>query len=139
MEAESSKIGERMTPPMLWKAMLAAPVHRTACPTRGPRAIYLVSAYRDIVEDQAALEATLARLPGRHGRKRLAEWLDLARSGQFEALALATHARTTTTPLISAPAAKTMRRRLGVVEVEDLDPASQDAGGGEDRRARICE
>ena len=125
VEAESSKIGERMAPPMLWKAMLAAPCIDLRVPLPA-RARYLVGAYGDIVEDQAALEQTLARLPGRHGRKRLAEWLDLAKSGQFEALAQALM-RDHYDPAYQRSRREDQRRRLGVVEVEDLDPANRDA------------
>jgi tRNA 2-selenouridine synthase len=123
VEAESSKIGERMIPPMPWKAMLAAPCITLNVPIAA-RARYLVSAYRDIIEDQAALEETLVRLPGRHGRKRLAEWLELARAGDFETLAGA---------LMSDhydPAYQRSRREddhrcLGVVDVDDLSPTGQ--------------
>jgi tRNA 2-selenouridine synthase len=132
VEAESSKIGERMTPPMLWKAMLAAPCIDVRVPLPA-RARYLVSAYSDIVEDQAALERTLARLPGRHGRKRLAEWLDLARSGQFDVLAQALM-QDHYDPAYQRSRREDHRRQLGVVEVDDLDPASQVAAA-----ARIAE
>jgi len=125
VEAESSKIGERMAPPMLWKAMLAAPCIELRVPLAA-RARYLVGAYCDIVEDRAALEETLVRLPGRHGRKRLAEWLDLARSGQFEMLAQAL-VQDHYDPAYQRSRREDQRRRLGVIEVEDLDPASQEA------------
>jgi tRNA 2-selenouridine synthase len=125
VEAESSKIGERMAPPMLWKAMLAAPCVELRAP-REARARYLVSAYHDIVEDPAALEQTLLRLPGRHGGKRLAEWLDLAKSGQFEALAQAL-VQDHYDPAYQRSRREDHRPRLGVVEVADLEPASQNA------------
>jgi tRNA 2-selenouridine synthase len=124
VEAESSKIGECMAPPMLWKAMLAAPCIELRVPLAA-RARYLVGAYGDIVEDQATLEETLVRLPGRHGRQRLADWLDLARSGQFEALAQALM-QDHYDPAYQRSRREDSRRRLGVVEVEDLGPASQD-------------
>ena len=124
VEAESSKIGERMTPPMLWKAMAAAPCIDLRVPL-ATRARYLVGAYDDIVLDPAALERTLGRLPGRHGRKRLAEWLDLARSGQFESLAQSLM-QNHYDPAYQRSRREDTRRRLGVVEALDLDPASQD-------------
>ena len=124
VEAESSKIGERMTPPMLWKAMAAAPFIDLRVPLAA-RARYLVRAYDDIVLDPAALEQALGRLPGSHGRKRLADWLDLARSGRFEALAQSLM-QEHYDPAYQRSRRQDQRRRLGVVEVEDLDPASQD-------------
>jgi tRNA 2-selenouridine synthase len=132
VEAESSKIGERMAPPMLWKAMRAAPCIELRVPLAA-RGRYLVNAYRDIVEDPAVLQQTLARLPGRHGRQRLAEWLELARSGRFEMLAQ-TLMQDHYDPAYQRARRDDHRRRLGVVEVDDLDPASQDAAA-----ARIAE
>jgi tRNA 2-selenouridine synthase len=125
VEAESSKIGERMAPPTLWKAMLAAPCIDLKVPLAA-RGRYLVSAYSDIVEDMTTLEQTLARLPGRHGRQRLAEWLDLARSGRFDVLAQ-TLMQDHYDPAYRRSRGQDHRRRLGVVEVEDLNPSSQDA------------
>jgi tRNA 2-selenouridine synthase len=88
VEAESSKIGERMIPPALWQRMQAAPRITLAAPPEA-RARYLVSAYREITEDPAALDEVLARVPDRPGRKRLAAWRSLAQAGEFEALAAA--------------------------------------------------
>ena len=93
VEAESSKIGQRMVPPVLWQAMLAAPRIDILVPPAA-RAAYLVRAYGDIVADPQRLRDVLAALPGRHGRKRLSEWLELAAAGAFVALAedlMATH------------------------------------------------
>jgi tRNA 2-selenouridine synthase len=86
VEAESSKVGDLNLPPMLWKAMLAAPRIELAAPI-AERARYLTLAYADIIADPAALESVLARLPVHHGRERRAEWRALARAGDFEALA----------------------------------------------------
>jgi tRNA 2-selenouridine synthase len=118
VEAESSKIGERMTPPMLWKAMLAAPCIQLRVPLEA-RSRYLVCAYGDIVEDKAALEQLLGRLPGRHGHKRLAEWLDLARSGQLEGLAQALM-QDHYDPAYQRSRREDQRRRIGVVEIDEL-------------------
>ncbi|MFI4964908.1 MAG: tRNA 2-selenouridine(34) synthase MnmH [Caulobacterales bacterium] len=88
VEAESSKVGQRMVPPALWQAMAAAPrIELTA--SAPARARYLVRAYRDIVEDRAALDEALRRLPTPPGRKRLEAWGQMADAGDFEALALA--------------------------------------------------
>ncbi len=85
-EAESSKIGERMVPPALWKAMSAARrISLNAPPTE--RARYLARHYADVVADRAAFDATLARLPVHPGRKALADWRALADAGDLEALA----------------------------------------------------
>jgi tRNA 2-selenouridine synthase len=88
VEAESSKIGERMIPPALWKLMEAGPRITLAAPADA-RARYLVSAYREITEHPAALDEVLARVPDRLGRKRLAQWRAMAEAGDFEDLAAA--------------------------------------------------
>jgi tRNA 2-selenouridine synthase len=87
VEAESSKIGECMTPPVLWAAMQAAPRIRLQADL-AERARYLVNAYADIVQDRARLFEVLDRLPLREvGRERLAHWRALAGAGDFETLA----------------------------------------------------
>jgi tRNA 2-selenouridine synthase len=87
VEAESSKVGERMVPPALWSNMAAAPrIELTAAPEA--RAAYLASVYRDVVADRARLDDVLARLPTPAGKKRRAAWGELADAGQWEALAL---------------------------------------------------
>ncbi len=122
VEAESSKIGDLNLPPTLWKAMTAAPRIELSAP-RAARARYLVGAYGDILEDRDRLHEALAKLPGRHGAKRVAQWRDMVRGGAFEALAEA---------LMEAhydPAYQRSRRAearspLGMVVVDDLEPAS---------------
>jgi tRNA 2-selenouridine synthase len=75
-----------MAPPMLWKAMAAAPRIMVTAPLAA-RAGYLAAHYADVVTDRAAFEAALARLPIHIGRKTLAEWRDLADAGDLETLA----------------------------------------------------
>jgi tRNA 2-selenouridine synthase len=86
VEAESSKVGERMIPPLLWQAMTAAPRITLAAPVAA-RARHLVQAYRDLADDPEDLKANLARLPSRPGRRRVDEWLKLVEQGAAEALA----------------------------------------------------
>ncbi len=86
LEAESSKIGERLLPPALWKAMCAAPRIRLAAPLAA-RARYLARSYADLTADPAALAATLDRLIPFHGRARVAEWQALAGQGAHDRLA----------------------------------------------------
>jgi tRNA 2-selenouridine synthase len=88
VESESSKVGERMVPPALWKLMETAPRISVTAPAEA-RARYIVSIYSEITRDPAALEDILARVPDRPGRKRLGEWREMAAAGDFEALALA--------------------------------------------------
>ncbi len=86
VEAESSRIGQRIIPPGLWTPMTHAPAIEIAA-SLPVRARYLAQAYADITEDAAALTATLERLRPLHPRERLAEWLELAKAGDHVALA----------------------------------------------------
>ncbi len=129
VEAESSKVGERMVPPALWQAMAAAPRIEIAAESLA-RARYLVRAYRDIIGDRAALDEALRRMPTPPGRKRLAAWGELADAGDFEALALALM------ELHYDPAYRRSRRKetrslLGVVDAGELEAADLDAAAAE--------
>jgi tRNA 2-selenouridine synthase len=125
VEAESSKVGERMVPPALWQAMSAAPRIELVAPAE-LRAAYLVSAYRDIVEDRAALDAAMMRLPTPPGRKRLEEWRALAEAGDFQALALALM-ELHYDPAYRRSSRKDARTILGTVELAGLAAADLDA------------
>ena len=86
IEAESSKVGDRMVPPLLWQAMTTAPrIEVVAAPA--DRARYLAQAYADIGDDREALKQLLTRLPDRPGRKRLQAWTAMVEAGEFETLA----------------------------------------------------
>ena len=88
VEAESSKIGDRMVPPALWQVMQSAP--RVVLKVdAAERARYLVAAYGEVVRDPISLERALSRLPALYGLKTLASWREMAKLGAFEALALA--------------------------------------------------
>lgn len=86
VEAESSKIGDRVIPPALWAAMCAAPRIEIAAPL-AMRATYLARAYADISADQALLTGIVEKLRHGHPREVVEEWLALARDGQMQALA----------------------------------------------------
>jgi tRNA 2-selenouridine synthase len=129
VEAESSKVGERMVPPALWQAMVSAPrIELSASPEA--RARYLVRAYHDIIEDRAALDEALRRLPTPPGRKRLAAWAELADAGAFAALALALM-ELHYDPAYRRSSRKEMRGLLGVVDAGGLEDADLDAAAAE--------
>jgi tRNA 2-selenouridine synthase len=85
VEAESSKVGQLMTPPVLWSAMTVAPRIELVAPL-ADRARYLAQAYGEAARDLERFEAALARLP-RPGRAQLEAWADMARAGALEELA----------------------------------------------------
>ncbi|MFI4975502.1 MAG: tRNA 2-selenouridine(34) synthase MnmH [Caulobacterales bacterium] len=129
VEAESSKIGERMTPPALWKLMQSAPRIELVAP-RAERARYLISAYKDIVENRAALEEAFGRLPTHPGRERLEGWRKLADAGEFAALAEAL-VELHYDPAYARSSKKDGRPKLGVVAMETLSDANQETAADE--------
>ena len=123
VEAESSKIGERMTPPLVWRAMQTAPRIELRAPLEA-RAAYLVSAYRDVIENREALDAAFARLPVYPGQKRLENWRGMADAGAFEELAAALMEHHYD-PAYDRSARKDERLCLAVVALADLGEAEQ--------------
>jgi tRNA 2-selenouridine synthase len=129
VEAESSKVGDRMVPPLLWQAMTTARRIVLSAP-REERARYVVRAYRDVIAERAALEAAFARLPVHPGRERLADWRGLADAGRFAALAEALM-ELHYDPAYARSSRKDLRPRLGEIELPGLDDAAQEAAAGE--------
>jgi tRNA 2-selenouridine synthase len=129
VEAEASKVGDRMVPPALWKAMVAAPRITLVAPP-AERARYLAQHYADVVADRAVFAASLARLPIPPGRKALAAWAALADAGDLKALAaelIAAHYD----PAYDRADRKDPRPRLATIELAGLGAADQDAAAGE--------
>jgi tRNA 2-selenouridine synthase len=117
-------VGDLNVPPMMWKAMLAAPRIELAAPRRA-RAAYLTRAYGDTIADPAALDDTLAKLPIHHGKERLTEWRALAAVGAFADLAegLIEHHYD---PAYERSRRKDIRPCLEVFCLDDLAPSSLD-------------
>jgi len=86
VEAESSKIGDRMIPPALWRAMQPAPRIEIDVP-RSARARYLVQAYADVIASPERLDEIFARLPVQPSPARLETWRGWIRTGDFVTLA----------------------------------------------------
>jgi len=132
VEAESSKIGDRMNPPALWSLMQAAPRIVLSAP-RPERARYLVQTYDDIAADREALEDALARLPLHPSQKRLEGWRGMIEAGAFAELAEAL-IELHYDPAYSRSSRKDERPHLGTIEVDPLDAASQSAAADEIQR-----
>ena len=126
VEAESSKIGARILPPALWRAMTAAPCIELVAPRR-ERARFLVAEYADIIHDRAMLDQALIHLPIYPGRKRLQAWREMADAGQFIELAEAV-IETHYDPAYERSRRADQHTTLGRVSLDRLDPASQTAG-----------
>ena len=129
VEAESSKIGERMLPPALWSLMAAAPrIELTAAPDA--RARYLARTYREAVADRARLDDALRRLPTPAGRKRLARWGELADAGDHATLA-AELMELHYDPAYRRSARRETRTMLGAIEMGEIGAADVVRAAGE--------
>jgi len=124
-EAESSKIGDRMIPPGLWRAMTAAPRIAVSAPIEA-RARYLATHYADIVADRKAFDAALERLPVFPGRKALAAWRALADAGDLVGLA-ADLVGNHYDPAYDRSNRKDPRPRLATLEMPGLEGVDQEA------------
>ncbi|WP_294220105.1 tRNA 2-selenouridine(34) synthase MnmH [uncultured Shimia sp.] len=88
VEAESSKIGRLIIPPVLWQAMIAAPNLRLTAPLEA-RVKHLISAYPDMLSDGTKLATVLNMLTRYHGHEKVAQWKALANAQDFKPLAQA--------------------------------------------------
>ena len=124
-EAESSKIGDIILPPTIWKAMLAAPAIELTAKSAA-RSRYLVTAYGDIIADKARLESMLDGLVHLQGQARVDGWKQLAVAGRFEALAgeLIEHHYD---PSYFRSRRRNDRTGLGMIQMPSLDEAGQNA------------
>lgn len=86
VEAESSKIGDLLVPPALWKAMCRAPRIEIAAPLQA-RAAYLVDTYAHTLKDREQVIEVLLKLVPYHGRERVQDWIEMARSDNRHDLA----------------------------------------------------
>lgn len=86
VEAESSKIGERLVPPALWAAMQSAPRLRLQAPVAA-RARFLTRAYSDLTTDAARLREQVDQLRPYHATEVVERWHQQAKDGAWEALA----------------------------------------------------
>lgn len=86
IEAESSKVGELLVPPSLWKRMIAAP-RITVTAALEDRARYLARLYATLAADTRTLGRLLDQLTRLHGRERVEAWKALAAAGDTTTLA----------------------------------------------------
>ncbi len=114
VEAESSKVGERIIPPSLWRAMKQAPRVEVQAPVEA-RCRYLTQAYDDILSDGEMLREKLGYLRGHRANAVIDHWFDLIAGGDKAALTLA---------LMQDhydPAYQKSRRITGAASIADLD------------------
>jgi tRNA 2-selenouridine synthase len=85
VEAESSKVGARVLPKMLWAAMLVAPVVEIET-SLDARVAHTLSQYADIAAAPGALDLALSRLPRHHAKSTVTEWRRMALDGDLPSL-----------------------------------------------------
>ncbi len=122
VEAESSKVGSRLIPPVLWAAMQGAPRLALTASVEA-RAAFSARNYAAMGEDAEAMDRAFARMPRHVSKALIAKWRELAASGAHEALAAA---------LIEAHYDPAYRRSSGdrastVIDAGDLSEAALDA------------
>jgi tRNA 2-selenouridine synthase len=88
IEAESSKIGRRSIPPVLWAEMCAAPRINIGAPVAA-RAAYLTRAYGDVIANPERLARLMEPLRAFRGHDVIDGWLALLAAGDHEKLARA--------------------------------------------------
>ncbi len=86
LEAESSKIGERIIPPTLWAAMSVAPRIRITAPLDA-RATFLAKEYSDLTGDKTRLAGQIDQLRPYHTQTLIEEWHGLAHTTDWQELA----------------------------------------------------
>ena len=86
IEAESSKIGERIIPPSIWAAMSTADRVQISAPLEA-RARYLCQAYDDLIQNVDGLRSQIDQLRPYHLAAQVATWHAQAKEGDWQALA----------------------------------------------------
>ena len=86
VEAESSKVGERIVPPSLWSHMNDAKRIRITA-SLGARSEFLCRAYADLTQDAAHLAQLIDRLRPYHAATRIDAWHAQAQAGDWTTLA----------------------------------------------------
>ena len=86
VEAESSKIGNRLVPPSLWKRMTEAGRIEISAPLQ-ERSHYIVRNFQEFTRDRSRLIATVEGLKPFHSSDAIGGWRLLAQCGEIEQLA----------------------------------------------------
>ncbi len=130
VEAESSKIGERMVPPSVWARMKDAPRIEIAARME-ERVGYLVRAYDDVLSDGPKLTGLFWHLRAVRGNEVVDGWLDRIRTGDKPGL---------TRDLMAQhydPAYAKSRKAIGGTPVATVVAERLDAAGVEETAGKV--
>jgi len=125
VEAESHKIGDRMLPPGVWRAMALAPRIELAAPAAA-RARRIVELYADFTRSPDVVRDLIARLPVHLGKEPRETLLALLDARDYTALAEAL-IEMHYDPAYERSSRKDQRAQLGRIELESLDAAAIEA------------
>lgn len=130
VEAESSKIGQRIIPPAVWALMKAAPRIEVQAPVEA-RCRYLVRAYADILSDAEMLREKLGPLRAHRSNAVVDGWF--ARIGEGDKAGL------TRALMVEHydPAYEKSRRAIGAGVMASVDAGALDLAGLERAADRI--
>lgn len=132
VEAESSKIGQRIIPPTLWDAMKQAPRIEVQAPVEA-RCAYLVEAYDDILSDADRLRDKLGQLRAHRSGAVVDGWFDSIaeddRAGLTRALMVEHY----------DPAYRKSRAAIGAEVIAILDTPALDGEGLETAARQVAE
>lgn len=126
VEAESSKVGNLIVPPVLWAAMCAAPRVDVVAPPAA-RAAHFPQAYPDLVADPARFAALVGQLRRLHGRAQVDRWQAMIAAGDMTGVAaglMTAHYD----PRYGKSQARFAARVVARQVFDRLDPAALDAG-----------
>ena len=132
VEAESSKVGERIIPPAIWEAMKIAPRIELRVPLEA-RTQYLVRAYDDILSDSETLTHKLSFLRAHRGGEVVDGWNAMIDAGDKAGVTRALMAQH------YDPSYLKSRKTIGVETAEVLDLPDLSEPVLADTAARICE
>ncbi|MGY6547940.1 MAG: tRNA 2-selenouridine(34) synthase MnmH [Roseinatronobacter sp.] len=125
MEAESSKIGDRIIPPALWAAMKHAPRIEINAPIDA-RASYLVEAYAEIIAQHDYLTSRLSLLRHHQSAAKFDHWMSLLNEGAHVILAQALM-QDHYDPSYAKSRGRHAHRTLATITARDLSPPDRDA------------
>jgi len=126
VEAESSKVGDLIVPPVLWAAMCAAPRVEVTAPLAA-RAAHFPQAYPDLVAEPARFAALVGQLRRLHGRAQVARWQAMIAAGEMDSVAadlMTVHYD----PRYGKSQARFAARVVARQAFDSLDDAALDAG-----------
>lgn len=125
VEAESSKIGERILPPSLWSALKSASKIEIVAPI-GVRTDYLVQAYDDILSDPDRLKDRLSPLRFHRGHEIVDGWFSMIDAGDKAAVTRALMEQHYDPAYLKSRRARDAQV-LARIEAQSLDATGRDA------------